>query len=87
MLNSRPLGIFSRPGDDPLDGGPITPNHLLLGRATTAVPEMKFENVSNVKRMQFLEQIKQEFWNKRELLCFIPLFLSTNGTKLNEMLQ
>ena len=31
ILNSRPLGIFSRPGADPLDGGSITPNHLLLG--------------------------------------------------------
>ena len=31
ILISRPLGIFSRPGADPLDRGPITPNHLLHG--------------------------------------------------------
>ena len=40
IVNSRPLGIYSKPGDNPLDGGPITPNHLLLGRATAAVPQL-----------------------------------------------
>ena len=33
IMNSRPLG--KRPDIDPSDGGPITMNHLLLGRATS----------------------------------------------------
>ena len=42
IMNCRPLGIYYRPGTDPLDGGPITPNNLLLGRATNAIPDLKF---------------------------------------------
>ena len=73
IMNSRPLGVYSRPGTDPLDGGPITPNHLLLGRATGTIPDLKFENVSNVKRMQFLNSIVTEFWNKWRLVVFHSL--------------
>ena len=73
VLNSRPLGIHNRPGTDPLDGGPITPNHLLLGRATNAIPEMKFINVSNAKRVKFLAQIEEEFWNKWRVVVFHSL--------------
>ena len=73
VLNSRPLGIFSRPGADPLDGGPVTPNHLLLGRATNATPNLKFENVGIVKRMKFLSQIVEEFWIKWKTVVFHSL--------------
>ena len=55
IINCRPLGIYSRPGSDPLDGGPITPNHLLLGRATNQIPNLKYTNVNNVRRMKFLQ--------------------------------
>ena len=65
ILNCRPLGIYHKPGTDPLDGGPITPNHLLLGRATSAVPSFKYEeNVSLTKRIRFINSIIQEFWQK-----------------------
>ena len=72
-MNSRPLGVYSRPGSDPLDGGPITPNHLLLGRATGVIPELKFENVSKVKRMKFLYSIVVEFWEKWRTVVFHSL--------------
>ena len=73
VMNSRPLGVYSRPGSDPLDGGPITPNHLLLGRATGVIPELKFENVSKVKRMKFLYSIVVEFWEKWRIVVFHSL--------------
>ena len=60
IMNSRPLGLYARPGTDPLSGGPITPNHLLLGRATAAVPDLHFE-ASLVKRMKFIATCVEEF--------------------------
>ena len=72
-MNCRPLGIFSRPGADPLDGGPITPNHLLLDRATGSIPDLKFGNVSNVKRMKFLNSVVVEFWEKWRMKAFDSL--------------
>ena len=73
VINSRPLGVYSRPGSDPLSGGPITPNHLLLGRATNAIPDLKFTNVSNVKRIQFMTATVQEFWAKWRVVSFHSL--------------
>ena len=73
ILNSRPLGLFSKPGSDPLDGGPITPNHLLLGRATNSIPDFKYTNVSNTKRIRFLKTVVDEFWNKWKVVIFHSL--------------
>jgi hypothetical protein len=39
MVNSRPI---AKNTGDPETGGPITPLHLQLGRATVKVPNMKF---------------------------------------------
>ena len=41
ILNSRPLGVNCRPRSNPFDGSPITPNHLLLGRASNKIPNLK----------------------------------------------
>ena len=73
LMNCRPLGVYARPGSDPLDGGPITPNHLLLGRATGVIPELTFKNVSKVKRMKFLHSVVLEFWNKWRIVAFSSL--------------
>ena len=73
ILNSRPLALHSRPGEDPLDGGPLTPNHLLLGRATSKIPEFTYSNMSNTKRVRFLQTIVQEFWNKWRIQVFHSL--------------
>ena len=73
ILNSRPLALHSRPGEDPLDGGPLTPNHLLLGRATGKIPEFSYSNMSNTKRVRFLQTIVQEFWNKWRIQVFHSL--------------
>ena len=74
ILNSRPLGIYSQPGDDPLDGGPVTPNHLLLGRASSAVPSQEYDtNASLTKRIRFIRTIVQEFWDKWKIVAFDSL--------------
>ena len=73
IMNNRPLGIFSKPGTDPLDGGPITPNHLLLGRASNKIPELQFSNMSNTKRIRFLKSIVDEFWFKWQVVAFHSL--------------
>ena len=54
IINDRPLGV-KRVGST-TDGEilPITPNHLLLGRATNAIPDLKFTNANHMKRMRFL---------------------------------
>ena len=73
ILNSRPLGIYSKPGDDPLDGGPITPNHLLLGRASSEIPQFKYENVTLTRRVKFLQDIVSQFWHKWFIVAFPSL--------------
>ena len=74
ILNSRPLGLYNKPGTDPLDGGPITPNHLLLGRANNATPFLKYEqNVSLTKRIRFLNSIIEEFWSKFKISVYPSL--------------
>ena len=73
LMNSRPLGVYSKPGADPLDGGPITPNHLLFGRATSNIPNLHYTNVGNIKRIRFLQTIVEEFWRKWNVVRSIPL--------------
>ena len=63
ILNSRPLN--KKPNVDPLDGGPVTPNHLLLGRATGESPVGEFDVKMNItKRSQMIEQVVDDWWKK-----------------------
>ena len=63
MVNSRPL-MFAA-GADPLSEGPITPLHLLMGRATLRTPLSKTdEKPSLQKRLRFIEELKEQFWSK-----------------------
>ena len=53
LINSRPLRYLS---NDPNDLQPLTPNHLLLGRASSCVPQGPFEEVRNPrKRFEFVQ--------------------------------
>jgi hypothetical protein len=62
MVNSRPI---ARNSDDPSSGGPITPLHLQLGRATIEVPQVRFEESSQLtRRLQYVEEVKKQFWAK-----------------------
>jgi len=80
MLNSRPLAI--KPGSDPDMLGPITPLHLMGGRASVYLPEIKLEtNITLTRRMQFLEEIKTEFWSKWMKLLFGKMVPATKWRK------
>jgi hypothetical protein len=62
MVNSRPI---AKNTGDPETGGPITPLHLQLGRATVEVPKVKFEEAPRLtQRLQFVEEAKRQFWKK-----------------------
>jgi len=70
IVNSRPIGIAGREGDMEA-GGPITPLHLMMGRATIAAPKVTFEDsFSLTRRLQFVESVKAEFWNKWKAIVF-----------------
>ena len=63
IVNSRPL--MKRCNDDIRGGGPITPNHLLLGRATAEVPVVGVDEISSItKRMRYIQELKSDFWKK-----------------------
>jgi hypothetical protein len=60
LVNSRSLVL--KAGSDPWSGGPITPLHLLSGRATMQMPVLGVEEKPSLtKRLRFLEEVKNEF--------------------------
>ena len=64
IMNSRPLGIIS--GSDPECPTPLTPNDLLLGRASSEVPQGPFdmnESPKNLTRkFRFLQDLVNQWW-------------------------
>ncbi len=63
LVNSRPLML--KAGSDPWSGGPITPLHLIGGRATMGIPSLGVDvKPALTKRLRFLEETKQQFWKK-----------------------
>jgi hypothetical protein len=70
IVNSRPIGIAGRESD--LEAGtPITPLHLMLGRATIEAPQMDFNTDFNLtRRLQFVDEVKKEFWHKWRAIVF-----------------
>jgi Family of unknown function (DUF5641) len=70
IVNTRPIGIAGRESD--LEAGtPITPLHLMLGRASIEAPQMDFHNAFNLtRRLQFVEEVKREFWIKWKAIVF-----------------
>ncbi len=73
MVNSRPI---ARNTGDPESGGPITPLHLLLGRASVEIPMPKL-----TQRLQFIEEAKKQFWTKWMSQVFGGRMLSHKWTK------
>jgi Family of unknown function (DUF5641) len=70
IVNSRHIGIAGRESD--LEAGtPITPLHLMLGRARIEAPQMDFHNAYNLtRRLQFVDEVKREFWHKWRTIVF-----------------
>ena len=86
IVNSRPLA--HRAAVDPASGGPITPNHLLLGRATIQVPMMLFDHKAKMtKRLAFLDTVRKEFWDKWLNQVFPHLLPSYKWIKEHKNLQ
>ena len=62
LVNSRPLGY---PSDDANDLQPLTPNHLILGRASPAALQGPFSEVkSGRKRFEYVQSLVQQFWQR-----------------------
>ena len=52
-------------------GGPITPYHILLGRATADAPKVITDGpVTTPSRLQFLRDLRNQFWNKFKSLVY-----------------
>ena len=63
VINSRPIGIVI--GSDPMQPAPITPNHLILGRATSEAVQGSLHNTKDVnKRFQFLQSLVDDWWKR-----------------------
>ena len=65
IMSSRPLGVIS--GSDPECPSPITPNDLILGRASSEVPQGPFdlnESKSITKKFRFLQNLVSQWWNE-----------------------
>ena len=83
-LNERPIGLL--PGDDS-DINVLTPNSLLLGRATAKNPGGWQSSNSLSARYQLVQQVSDHFWNKWVELCAPSLVVqrkwhkSTNNLK------
>jgi hypothetical protein len=79
MVNSRPIAPNT---GDPESSGPITPLHLLLGRASVEVPQVRFNEMPKLKqRLQFIEEAKKQFWTKWMSQVFGGRMLSQKWTK------
>ncbi len=79
MVNSRPI---AKNTGDPETGGPITPLHLQLGRATVEVPSVKFEEAPRLtQRLQFIKEAKRQFWKKWMQQVFSGRMLNHKWTK------
>ncbi|XP_071827786.1 uncharacterized protein [Apostichopus japonicus] len=60
LVNQRPIG---RLPNDPDDGSYLCPNDMLLGRASTTVPQGPFRETKNPKhRVEFVQRIVDAFW-------------------------
>ena len=78
IVNSRPLTYMS---DDPNDLRPLTPNHLLLGRASPDVPHGPYEDTKNSrKRFQYMQTIASHFW-RRFIQEYVPKLIAVGRSK------
>ena len=73
LLNERPI---VRHPTSPEDGAYLCPNDLLLGRATSRIPNGPFdENANTRKRFTFVQTIVYTFWKRWNSNYFPSLML------------
>ena len=62
LVNQRPIG---RIPNDPDDGSYLCPNDILLGRASSHVPQGPFRETKNPRlRVEFVQKIVDSFWKR-----------------------
>ena len=62
LVNQRPIG---RIPNDPDDGSYICPNDILLGRASSEIPQGPFKGTNNSRHMvEFVQKIIDSFWKR-----------------------
>ena len=72
LVNERPIGRIPK---DPDDGAYICPNDMLLGRASSQVPQGRFKETNDPrKRVEFVQRIVDSFWRPRTRDVFPSLF-------------
>lgn len=64
IINSRPIAMVN--GSSPDHPSPITPNHLILGRATSDPPQGPFDKDSKNlnKKYRYLQSLVAEWWSE-----------------------
>jgi hypothetical protein len=79
MVNSRQIAQST---SDLESGGPITPLNLHLGRPSVEVPQMRFNEAPRLtQRLQFVKNVKKQFWDKWMSQVFGGRMLSRKWTK------
>ena len=77
LVNQRPIG---RVPNDPDDGGYISPNHMLLGRASPEVVQGPFKESRNPRhRVEFVQEIVDSFCKRWSRDVFPSLVPGNNG--------
>ena len=72
LVNERPIGVLPT---HPEDGSYLSPNHLLLGRASSRIPSGPFKDQANMRqRFGLVQSIIDSFW-KRMTRDFFPSLL------------
>ena len=62
LVNERPIGAHPT---NPNDGSYLSPNDLILGRASTRVPSGPFTEASSLsQRHEFVQSLVNSFWKK-----------------------
>ena len=62
LVNQRSIG---RIPNDPDDGSYICPNGILLGRASSEIPQGPFKGTNNPRqRVEFVQKIIDSFWKR-----------------------
>lgn len=62
LVNQRPIGGVP---SDPDDGAYLCPNDVLLGRASSKVPQWPFRHTNNPRhRVEFVQKIVNSFWTR-----------------------
>lgn len=83
LLNERPIGRL--PGD-PDNSSCLCPNGILLGRASSRVPQGLFRETQNPRyRFEFYQRIVDAFWKKwsRDALPQLVLGKKWNTQRMN----